>query len=451
MKTRKFWLLAPVVAALGCGHGAPGSGAARRLHGDEERLPRLEVVRPTHGPIERIVKLAATVEALKRVDLAARVPGVVSYLPDDVDLGRKVYKGETLLKLAVPELEAEKKNKEALLEQARKSLVLAGEALAVAQREVEETLKEEKRFAADVAYHQLRYSRIRELVRKRAQEQAVAEEAEKLLETAEAALAANRARVLTRRAKVRAAEAEQVVAARRVAVAESEVVKTSEQIAFATITAPFDGEVSHRWVDPGATIKDPGTKLLSVVQADRVRVLLDVPQRDVPLLRSSGQPDPSRVKVRIPALTEVGKEGSFDGILTRFSGTLDPITRTMRAEVELDNKTGYLKPGMYGLATITVEQRAATLTLPATALVQRGEGRVEVFAVTDTEGRGEEKRGVLRRIEVRRGIDDGRVVEIKGGLTGYELIVARGNGVVRAGDPVIAVPRAPETPVEKAP
>jgi RND family efflux transporter MFP subunit len=412
----------------------------------QERLPRLEVVTPRRVKLARSVDLSATVAALKRVDLKAQVQGVVSYLPDSIDIGRAVKRGEKLLELAIPDLKAEKANKEALLAQAQKQKVLAENAQAVAEREVEETQKEEKRYVAEVAYHKLRHARIRDLVRRRAQEVAVEQEAMRQLEAAQAALAANTAKVSTRKAKVLAAEAEVEVARRRIVVARAEVKKLAEMVGFATVLAPFDGVITRRWVDPGTLIKDPGVPLLTVQQIDRVRVLLDVPQRDVPLLNAreqnpnpDGKGDPALV--RIPELAAAGKGGLFRGNVTRMSRSLDPVTRTMRAEVELDNRAGYLHPGMYGSASVLVESRTRVLTLPATAVVRRGQGKVEVFRV-DTSGEegGDEQRGVLRRVEVELGLDDGRLVEIKRGLKGNELIVARGNGVMRVDDLVIAVP-----------
>jgi RND family efflux transporter MFP subunit len=464
MRPRTIGLLAALlIGAAGTGCGRP---ASKSRPGAPERLPRLEVVRPQRGTVERRLDLAATVEALQRVDLSARVPGVVSYLPRAVDIGRRVSKGEVLVRLAVPELEADKAYKEALLLQARKQLVQAKEALAVAQREVEETKAEEKRFQADVAYYKLRYEEARELVRGRAQAPAVEQLAARQLGSAEAALQANRAKVTTRQARVRAATADIEVAARRVEVAEKDVAKLAELIGFATVQAPFDGVITKRWVDEGATIKDPGAILLTVMYVDRVRVLVDVPQRDVPLINdderkanvdwpsvvaSAGlgwnalgpaaaafKGDP--VEVFIPALAEVFQGGKFKGTITRTGHSLDPVTRTMRAEVELDNKEGYLKPGMFGTASVLVEKRDGRLTVPAAALVRRGESQVEVYHVAETTGAGGEQRGVLRRVPVELGIDDGKVVEVKSGLTGNELIVARGNGVMRVGDAVLAVP-----------
>jgi RND family efflux transporter MFP subunit len=435
-------VLAPVVG-LGCGQasGKPRRGAVK------ERLPRLEVIRPVRKRLVRRLELAATVEALKKVDLAARVPGVVGFLDDKMDIGRKVKKDEVLLRLSVPDLDADKQHKEALVEEARKREKLAEETVTVARREVEEAEKEDKRYMADQEYHKVRLARIRELVKARAQDPQVELEAVKLSESADAALAANRARAAKLAARVQAALADLDLAHQRIKVAEADVKKLAEQITFATVRAPFDGVITRRWVDPGATIKDPGAILLTIMQVDRVRVLIDVPQRDVPYINSREQnPNPDGrgdpVDLRMPVLNPSTKNnGEFRGFITRISRSLDPVTRTMRAEIEMDNPSGQLDPGMYGTALVLVEDRSNVLTVPAAALVRRGEGMVEVYhVVVDEAGRqGDERRGVLRRIPVVLGIDDGKEVEIRDGLKGDELIVARGNGSMRADDRVIAV------------
>jgi RND family efflux transporter MFP subunit len=436
MKRRLSWLL--IVTVAGCGHGP-----AKPRRGAEERLPRLEYVKPRRGLLTRTLELTANVEAMKRVDLCARVPGVVEYLPDQIDIGRPVRAGEVLVRLAVPELEADKRLKEALLEQARKQEAQAREAREVAEKEVTEARKQEKRYTADLSYQKLKYERVSELVRKQAQDLQTEQEAQRQLQAAEAALEAAQAQIATREAKARAAAADLEVATHRIRVAEAEVARLTEQIAFATIRAPFDGVLTRRWVDPGATIKDPGATLLTVVQQDRVRVLIDVPQRDVPLLNAretnpnwDGEGDP--VTVRVPALAEKVPHGEFKGSVVRVARALDPVTRTMRAEVELDNARGYLRPGTYGTAWVLLEQRADVLKIPASALVRRGEGKIEVFVLADAAG--DPLQGTLKRRAVELGLDDGKEVEIRGGLTPDDLVVARGGGVLREGDRVVAVP-----------
>jgi RND family efflux transporter MFP subunit len=437
-----FGLCAPsfVLLGLGCGTAKPRKG------GFVERLPQLEVVHPARKRIQRRVELAATVEALQRVDLSARVPGVVSYLPAHIDIGREVKKDEVLLRLAVPELDADEKHKEALLHQAEKQHDQAMEAHTVTQREVEESRKEEKRYLADLAFYKSRLVRIARLVKERAQDPLTEQEAQRQVDAAAAALDANRARTKKLEAKVTASDADVAVAQARIKTAKAEVAKLTETIKFATVLAPFDGVITRRWVDPGAIIKDPGATLLTVMQIHRVRVLVDVPQRDVPYLNAREQnPNPDGrgdpVEVRLPALAEVFKEtnGVIFGYITRMSRSLDPVTRTMRAEIELENPKGHLQPGMYGTASILVVDRSNRLTVPAAALVRRGEGKVEVYVVEGAQGEGDERVGVLKAIAVKLGIDDGKEVEIQGGLKGRELVVARSTGVMRLGDRVIAV------------
>ncbi len=439
------------VVALGCGRAS-----SKHRHGAfKERLPRLVVIRPVRKRLIRRLELAATVEALKKVDLAARVPGEVGFLDDKMDIGRKVKKGETLLRLAVPDLEAEQYHKQTLVEEARRKEKLADETVTVARREVDEAEKDDKRYEADREYNRVRLARTRELVKARAQDPQVELEAVKLFESAEAAVDSNHARVAKLSSRVRAAQADLELARQRIEVAKAEVKKLDEVVGFATVKAPFDGVITRRWVDPGAIIKDPGATLLTIMQVDRVRVLIDVPQRDVPYLNSREQnPNPDGrgdpVELRLPVMNRSAKSnGEHRGFITRISRSLDPVTRTMRAEIEMDNQDGQLDPGMYGTAQVLVEDRSSVLTVPATALVRRGEGAVEIYHVVLEEPgkQGDERRGVLRRIPVVLGLDDGKEVEIQEGLKGDELIVARGNGSMRADDRVIAVSERESTHV----
>jgi RND family efflux transporter MFP subunit len=222
-------------------------------------------------------------------------------------------------------------------------------------------------------------------------------------------------------------------------VSRADVQRLEVLIGYATVRAPFDGLVTKRWLDRGAMVKDPAIPLLTVMRTDTVRVLLDIPERDVPWVNATEQnPNPDGkgdpVELRLLAL---GVK-TFHGHITRVASALDPTTRTMRSEVHLDNRDGILRPGMYGSALVTLDQRDSALTVPSTALVRRGD-KVELFCIADPSG--DPPRGVARRIEVEIGFDDGKRVEIRSGLSGNELVIAKGNGVVREGDAVVAISR----------
>src|SRR5262249_34844249 len=133
---------------------------------------------------------------------------------------------------------------------------------------------------------------------------------------------------------------------------------------------------------------------------------------------------------------------------TFMASALDPVTRTMRAEMHLDNvgstadgKVGLLKPQMTGTAKVTLAVRKA-FVVPASALVRTG-NKMEIYIVADPAPR-DPKRGTVKRLEVQLGIDDGQRVEIRSDrLVGGEYVIVKGAGILRPGDQVIAVPARP--------
>src|SRR5437660_9754746 len=148
---QRAWLTAAVlaIAAGGCGFA---DNKPRPT--DVDRLPRLEAVEPERYQLPVRIELSALVDAMEKADLCARVPGVVETLQPDprkpeVDIGRRVGAGEALLKLAVPDLEADKRHKDGLLDQAEKQKQQTIEAQNVAAKELEEAKAQEKRYQAE--------------------------------------------------------------------------------------------------------------------------------------------------------------------------------------------------------------------------------------------------------------------------------------------------------------
>jgi RND family efflux transporter MFP subunit len=438
---RLAWLPAVFLAA-GCGFADHKPRPA-----EVDRLPHLETVQPERYQLPVRIELTALVEAMEKADLCARVPGIVESLQlsagkPEIDIGSRVSAGEPLLKLAVPDLEADKKHKEALLDQAEKQKQQTLSAQDVAAKDLDEAKEQERRYQAEFNHSRERHDRTMKLVQRGALQPEMAEETRNQLEAATAAWQAAKAAIVTKQARLAATEADLKVAETRIKVSHAEVQRLEVLLSYATVRAPFDGLVTKRWVDRGAMVKDPAIPLLTVMRTDTVRVLLDIPERDVPLVNATEQgPNPDgkgdAVELRLPAL---GTK-TFSGHITRIASALDPATRTMRAEVHLDNRDGVLRPGMFGTALVTLDQRDSALTVPSTALVRRGD-KVEVFYVADPSG--DPPRGVARRLEVELGLDDGKRVEIRSGLSGKELVIAKGNGVVREGDSVVAV--SPQEP-----
>jgi len=202
-----------------------------------------------------------------------------------------------------------------------------------------------------------------------------------------------------------------VEAQSRLDTAIAEEAEAEAQMAYATIQAPFAGIVTARTIDPGDMVyqanspKGSGQPLLRVAKVDVIRIKTYVPERD-----SVWADVGDAATVTFDALP--GR--TFAGQIARVSGALDPATRTMQVEVDLQNGDGRIRPGFYGQTRLALERRAGALTLPAAAVHSDPTG-AHVYVV----GTG----GVARRVGVELGLEEAGAIEIVSGLAGGENIV----------------------------
>src|SRR5690242_15543798 len=185
---RQTWLPAALVTvAAGCGFAEN-----KPRPSEVDRLPRLETVEPERYRLPVRIELSALVDAMEKADLCARVTGFVESLQlvpgkPEVDIGRRVAAGEPLLKLAVPDLEADKRHKEALLDQAERQRQQTIEAQNVAAKELEESKEQEKKYQAEFNRSKEKHDRTTKLVQRGALQPETAEETRSQLEAALAA------------------------------------------------------------------------------------------------------------------------------------------------------------------------------------------------------------------------------------------------------------------------
>ena len=104
---------------------------------------------------------------------------------------------------------------------------------------------------------------------------------------------------------------------------------------------------------------------------------------------------------------------SFEGTITRFSQVLDETTRTMLVEVDLKNRNGDLRPGMYAKAKIGIETRGDALLLPIDAVLKEKAGS----AVFKVDG------GKASKVAIKTGFNDGSAVEILEGVQPNESVI----------------------------
>jgi len=117
--------------------------------------------------------------------------------------------------------------------------------------------------------------------------------------------------------------------------------------------------------------------------------------------------------------------------VARTANALDPASRTLLVEVHVPNGDGALLPGMYARVELSSPRADAPLLIPSDALIARGEG-TQVAVVR------QDHRVHLQKIEVGR--DFGDRLEVAGGLSEGELVIANPGDAVREGLEVQPVP-----------
>ena len=199
----------------------------------------------------------------------------------------------------------------------------------------------------------------------------------------------------TRQSNYQAAAA--TLAANKATVAQFEALQ-----AFKHVTAPFDGIITSRRIDVGSLVSQGsgtvGTILFTLAQTDPVRIFVDVPQSDAPLIA---------VGMDAKLFVSERPNGDFTGRVIRTAGSVDPTSRTMLTEVEIPNHDGVLLTGTYAQVKFTLTNPNAPISIPANAFVFRAEG--PLVAVVTNENK-------IHWQPIKVGRDFGTYLEVLEGL-----------------------------------
>jgi len=200
--------------------------------------------------------------------------------------------------------------------------------------------------------------------------------------------------------------------------AQANVQRLEELQSFERIVAPFDGVVTARNLDVGQLISAAGStttpgagtissnkEVYDISAIQTLRVFINVPQVYAPDAKSG-------VTATLTVPQYQGK--TFRGKLVRTSDAMDPATRTLLAEVDVDNRSGELLPGSYTEVHLNVANPAPALIVPISAIILEPDGLH--VAVVDSSQHAH----ILR---VMQGRDSGSTMEILGGLQPGQKVI----------------------------
>jgi RND family efflux transporter MFP subunit len=193
-----------------------------------------------------------------------------------------------------------------------------------------------------------------------------------------------------------------------VASAESNVKRLEELQSFEKIYAPFSGVITARNTDVGHLINSgagaPATELFHIASIQKLRVYINVPQQ----YSASAKPG---LTADLTLMEFPGRR--FQGMLVRNAGAIDVASRTLLAEVDVENRTGELLPGAYAEVHLKVPNATPSLIIPVGALIFRSQG-LQVAVVKDDKA---------NLVNIVLGHDMGSEVEVVSGLTSDDAVM----------------------------
>ncbi|HDP23904.1 MAG TPA: efflux RND transporter periplasmic adaptor subunit [Deltaproteobacteria bacterium] len=172
------------------------------------------------------------------------------------------------------------------------------------------------------------------------------------------------------------------------------------------ISAPMAGIITDKFVNEGELIGTQAPAFV-IVQMDTVKIEVDLPERLFGSIHMGGQ----------GLLTvDAFPEESFAGTITRIHPTIDPVSRTFRMTITVDNPALKLRSGMTARVQVVQTSRENILAVPKSSIIL-GENRTFVYRVVDE---------TIQRVEIRLGIEGDTVFEVLDGLVAGDWVVTRG-------------------------
>ncbi|XZE44668.1 efflux RND transporter periplasmic adaptor subunit [Pirellulaceae bacterium SH467] len=419
----------------GCNAPANREATSEAPSANASAIDRVSAGKPITKTLKLYTEQPGRVEAFESVPVLSKISGYVSTV--HFDIGDPVKKGDVLLRIHAPEYQDQVNQKKGLLAQAEAQIKQAEAALGAANASVNSAKAMVAQAQASLARNEAEFARweseserIQQLVSKGSVTSKLADETMSQFEASKAAkletfAAIESARALEQEAlaKVGTASADVEAAKAKRNVAEAEIQQAETMMTYTELISPLDGFVIGRKVDPGHYVQPAGSNnaqpLMTVADVSRVRVFVNVPEQEAAWV-DAGFDDLTKGD-SVTILGQAVASGAKEARVTRTSLQLDSQSRTLAAEIDLDNPDLKWLPGAFVTVKILLEERSNVVTLPIAAIVKDGASTVCCVVVN----------GKIEHRKVELGLRVGNDVQVTSGLDGTEMVVlARAGSLV---------------------
>lgn len=172
------------------------------------------------------------------------------------------------------------------------------------------------------------------------------------------------------------------------------------------VSAPFDGVVSLLSIQQGDRVLS-GIPVMQLSRVGKLRATLGVEPEDIARLR---------VGMQVAITSVFGKQPAVASRLLQIHGVINPLTRLVDVDVELQGATSSLLPGMQIRGTIALENKESWV-VPRSAVLSDGQGSF-LFQI---------RNGLARRVPVTVVVERGTSAAVSGALDSKLRVVVSGN------------------------
>jgi membrane fusion protein, multidrug efflux system len=372
-------LLGACLMVASCGRKGSSETQAVSESSAAQAFPQVDVIIVKSQKLTATISLPAELVPYEAVDLYAKETGFVKSIK--VDRGSRVKQGELIAELEAPELLAQRAQANAAYQGAEAQLA-AGQAKLAADQATYQHMSAASKTPGVVAGNDLDI----------AQRTAQSDEAN-------------------------------VGALQMTAEAGQESLKAVTQLeSYLEITAPFNGQITTRYVHPGALVGPAGgtgtaTPIVRIETLTRHRLVVPVPEND-----AAGVPVKTQVSFTVPSFP--GR--MFKAPIARVSHGVDTKTRTMPVELDVSDPHMELVPGTFCEVAWPLHRTYPTLFVPASAVASDLQ---RTFVIRIRQNKTE-------WVDVKTGVRAGTLIEVFGDLREGDEVAIRGTDQLRAGSEV---------------
>jgi RND family efflux transporter MFP subunit len=346
-------------------HSRVNAAAVIREKTVELAVPSVSVIHPKFGNPKDEIALPGNIQAFVDAPVYARTSGYLRKWYSDI--GTRVKTGDLLAEIESPEVDQQ-------LSQARADLATAQANMKLAEVTMN---RDQVLIKTDAIAHQD-------------------------VDNAVGAYEADKAAVASQTANVK---------------------RLQQLVAFEKVYAPFDGIVTARNTDIGQLVNagngGAAQELFRVSSVDKLRIFVSVPQ-----MYSRAAVEGVNADITLPEAP--GRH--FTGRIVRNTGAIDPATRTLLTEVDVDNSSRQLMPGAYAEIHLRLPAATPALLVPVTSIIFRSEGLQVAVVRGDT----------VDMVPVTEGRDFGTQIEITSGITSRDLVIVNTPDSLESGTKVHA-------------